>query len=199
MDFLSMLAALANQQQVSGRQLQPTGQVMNIADEGGAWSPQVQHRSATNPIQGGSPNHQGLANSIQGGPQMRRGMPQKAMPYMQAQPRRAPAAFQGQYMNPAHQAYEEAFARGDYNSPAIMGVDPAQFGYAEDGGQYGGNPFAQPDARSVQDMQRLQSRTAGGSARPQSIQQSDARTSRQIERRGNRAGSELTRLLGFDS
>lgn len=34
--------------------------------------------------------------------------------------------------NPQAEAYEQAFDRGDYNSPDIIGVDPAQFGYPED-------------------------------------------------------------------
>jgi len=40
----------------------------------------------------------------------------------------------------AEQRYNSAFDRGDLNSPDIIGVDPAQFGYAEDVGQYGGRP-----------------------------------------------------------
>jgi hypothetical protein len=47
------------------RHLQPVGQVMDIADEGGAISPQVQRGSAINPIQGGSPSHQRIAPPIQ--------------------------------------------------------------------------------------------------------------------------------------
>ena len=36
------------------------------------------------------------------------------------------------YINDAHRRYEQAFDRGDLNSPAIIGVDPAQFGYGPD-------------------------------------------------------------------
>jgi hypothetical protein len=75
--------------------------------------------------------------------------------------------------------YEDAFKRGDINSPSIIGQDPKNFGYAEDIGQYGGQqedsglvntPQGQMPLSSVNPGQRWQNPLNGYS--PMNYQQS---------------------------
>ena len=79
------------------------------------------------------------------------GMPSgysKARPILQnnVQPR-------GRIVTPGYEEaarnYEAAFSRGDLNSPYIIGQDPKNFGYAEDIGQYGGQPVQPQRSQAI--------------------------------------------------
>jgi len=93
----------------------------------------------------------GMSQPVQGSRGKNPGMPRTPLPakamIQDGQPGGYSKLSNRQPVTPGYeeaaQNYEAAFARGDFNSPYIIGQDPKNFGYAEDIGQYGSQPMQQ--------------------------------------------------------